>query len=73
MTKEDQMNCCDYECNQGRDCPVRAAHQEPTAQPIQYAGEEPEPIGVGPAEYFAVVLIVLCIFYIGFMAGRVFT
>ena len=31
------MNCCDYDCNQGRDCPVRVAkvgqrHQD--AEPL---------------------------------------
>lgn len=23
------MNCCDYNCHQGRDCPVRAQHYKP--------------------------------------------
>jgi hypothetical protein len=23
------MNCCDYDCNQGRDCPVRVAKAKP--------------------------------------------
>jgi hypothetical protein len=27
------MNCCDYNCNQGRNCPARVAH----AKPIMYA------------------------------------
>jgi len=23
------MNCCDYNCHQGRDCPVHAQHYKP--------------------------------------------
>jgi hypothetical protein len=23
------MNCCDYDCNQGRDCPARVAEHRP--------------------------------------------
>ena len=28
------MNCCDYECNQGRDCPVRTPAKVATAKPL---------------------------------------
>jgi hypothetical protein len=31
------MNCCDYECNQGKDCPARVARARPVmlaAQPL---------------------------------------
>ena len=31
------MNCCDYECNQGRDCPARVAklgQKMPAAEPL---------------------------------------
>jgi hypothetical protein len=28
------MNCCDYQCNQGRDCPVRAPAKVATAKPL---------------------------------------
>ena len=35
------MNCCDYECNQGRDCPVRVAK----ARPVMKAAD-PLPVSV---------------------------
>ena len=31
------MNCCDYDCNQGRDCPARVAkvgQRAPAAEPL---------------------------------------
>ena len=28
------MSCCDYQCNQGRDCPVRAPAKVATAKPL---------------------------------------
>lgn len=37
------MNCCDYDCNQGRDCPARKGEPcDLAGLPIGYIGEEPE-------------------------------
>lgn len=33
------MNCCDYKCNQGRDCPARVAK----AKPVMRAADAPPP------------------------------
>jgi hypothetical protein len=35
------MNCCDYKCDQGRDCPARHARQsaEPEGDPVSFHNE----------------------------------
>jgi hypothetical protein len=32
ISKERQMNCCEYKCEQGRDCPIRKQRMEATNQ-----------------------------------------
>ncbi len=41
------MNCCDYKCNQGRNCPVRATPVARVGQ--RYMTAEPLPPSVFPA------------------------
>ena len=56
---------CNHNCNQGRNCPTPQACE----MPIQFAGEEPEPIPTA----FAVVLWVICcvtlLALVSFIAG----
>lgn len=40
------MNCCDYECNQGRDCPARAIRRV-------RAGRPPDNTGCLPVDFTA--------------------
>jgi hypothetical protein len=54
------MNCCDYNCTQGRNCPVRkvkAGAPPPDDLPIQFAG--PEPDYDDPRGDVEIVLIIL--------------
>ena len=42
------MNCCTYECNQGRDCPARAnqaPHDATQDGNVWFAEPEPIPLG----------------------------
>lgn len=72
------MNCCDCDCNQGRDCParssrrVRAGQVPPDDLPIQYAEDDADPMKLDTLEKIVLVLVALTVFYLGFMAGRVF-
>ena len=41
------MNCCDHDCHQGKDCPIRASYShrkvragQPPQDPIQFADEQ---------------------------------
>ena len=31
------MNCCDYDCHQGKDCPARSATTQPDETPMSHA------------------------------------
>jgi hypothetical protein len=37
------MNCCDYDCRQGDDCPARKA-ATPPAKPVEHDGSASEPV-----------------------------
>lgn len=34
------MNCCDYDCTQGRDCPARATREAPTLTAAEVEARE---------------------------------
>lgn len=58
------MNCCDYECNQGRDCPARVAK---VGQKMQAA--EPLPASVWRRQLKRLVYWMLAVVLASLVAG----
>lgn len=62
------MNCCDYKCNQGRDCPARCTPKPATDLPTPTAPLTDDTDWLWP-------LLVMCVsalavaFAIGFLSG----
>jgi hypothetical protein len=71
------MNCCDYDCNQSKNCPARTkptrrvrANQPPPPMPIDVAEPDEEPCAECRADLKAVAFSagVIC-FAIGIVVG----
>jgi hypothetical protein len=51
------MSCCDYGCNQGKDCPAR---QDKAVQSIRHSAQlDPPPLQI-PWQVVAVLLVMCC-------------
>lgn len=70
------MECCTYECNEGRNCPIRAtrrvrAGQPVTEMPVQFAEPEPEPeFGFDWIDWLIMGGTLAVVFVLGFVLGR---
>lgn len=60
------MNCCDQNCHQGRDCPIRALHA--THRADQQA--EPERIGNDWIDMTMLSVAAALLVFVGFTIGR---
>lgn len=69
------MNCCDYDCDQGRDCPARAKRRVRAGQPapdlpIQYA--EPDDMELDASDWWIVGGAIVLVFTTGVIFAKVF-
>jgi hypothetical protein len=60
------MNCCDYNCNQGRECPARVAKYRPVMR-----AADPLPPGKWRDWLKTAARVVLCVL-LGCLLGSVF-
>ena len=65
------MNCCDYDCNQGRDCPARAKRCHDLPAPTAPMAEDTTPSGGTVATVLTVVAVVwlVAVVIAPFLAG----
>lgn len=67
------MNCCDYKCEQGRDCParhrrVKAGGPPPTEIPSDPVERDGDAVALGTIE----TVITITVFSLGVMFGYAF-
>lgn len=68
------MNCCDHDCHQGRDCPIRATRRVRAGQPapelpVQFAEPDPE-FGFDWIDLAILGGAMALVFVVGFGLGR---
>lgn len=70
------MNCCDQDCHQGRDCPIRATRRVRAGQPapelpVQFAEPEPDQeFGFDWVDFAILGGALAVVFTLGFGLGR---